>query len=179
MEIRAGCLEERTMTLEHYYYMAELVSAIALVISLVYVGAQVKQSTEATKAQTAQSYVDTMNGYVGLINSSGNLANVLDRGVNGLDGLQGGEVIQFCAFHDQCFITFEAFYFEWKHGFLEMQFWDTYRNVIVSLLMQPGQQEYWQMRRHWFDDEFQKYVENLVATERGVPMHFKSVEVTA
>ena len=167
------------MTLEQYYYIAELVAAVALIISLIYVGIQVKLSTKATQAATAQSYVDTMNGYVGLINSSGNLAKVLHGGANGLDNLQDEEVIQFCAFHDQCFITFEAFYFEWKHGLLVEQLWDTYRHVIVSLLMQPGQQEYWQMRRHWYYDEFQRYVEGLLESEGEVPMHFKSVGAAA
>ena len=167
------------MTLEQYYYIAELVAAVALIISLIYVGVQVKLSTKATQASTAQSYVDTMNGYVGLINSSPNLARILNDGANGLDNLQGEDVIQFCAFHDQCFITFEAFYFEWKQGLLVQQLWDTYRHVIVDLLMQPGQQEYWQNRRHWYDDEFQRYVEELVKHESGVPMHFKSVGVAA
>ena len=167
------------MTLEQYYYIAELVAAIALIISLIYVGIQVKLSAKATQAATAQSYVDTMNGYVGLINSSKDLARVLHGGAGGLDNLQDEEVIQFCAFHDQCFITFEAFYFEWKRGLLLQQLWDTYRHVIVDLLMQPGQQEYWQMRRHWYDDEFQRYVEELLELESGVPMHFKTVGAAA
>jgi len=167
------------MTLENFYYIAELVAAAALVVSLIYVGIQVKLSTKATQAAAAQSYVDTMNGYVGLINSSGNLAKVLQGGAKGLDNLQEDEVIQFCAFHDQCFITFEAFYFEWKHGLLLQQLWDTYRHVIVSLLMQPGQQEYWQFRKHWYDDEFQQYVEELLECETGIPMHFKSVGAAA
>ncbi len=167
------------MTLEQYYYIAELVAAVALIISLIYVGIQVKLSTKATQAATAQSYVDTMNGYVGLINSSRNLAKVLHNGANGLDNLQGEEVIQFYAFHDQCFITFEAFYFEWKHGLLAQQLWDTYRHVIISLLMQSGQREYWQNRKHWYDDEFQRYVEELLESEGGVPMHLKSVGAVA
>jgi hypothetical protein len=167
------------MTLEQYYYIAELVAAVALIISLIYVGIQVRLSAKATQAATAQSYVDTMNSYVGLINSSRNLAKVLHGGANGLDNLQDEEVIQFCAFHDQCFITFEAFYFEWKHGLLAEQLWDTYHHVIISLLVQPGQQEYWQMRRHWYDDEFQGYVEGLLEQGGEVPMHFKSIGAAA
>ena len=80
------------MTLEQYYYIAELAAAVALIISLIYVGIQVKLSTKATQAATAQSYVDTMNGYVGLINSSRNLAKVLHGGANGLDNLQGEDI---------------------------------------------------------------------------------------
>lgn len=163
------------MTLEQYYYIAELIAAVALVISLIYVGIQVKLSAKATQAATAQSYVDTMNGYVGLINSSTDLAGILHRGAAGLNRLEDDEVVKFCAFHDQCFITFEAFYFEWKRGLLVPELWDTYRHVIHDLLIQPGQQEYWQMRRHWYQEEFQSYCEQLVEDEEGKPMHFKAI----
>lgn len=162
------------MTLEQYYYIAELIAAVALVISLIYVGIQVRLGTKATQAATAQSYVDTMNGYVGLINSSRDLASVLYRGAPGFDNLRDDEVIKFCAFFDQCFITFQAFYFEWKQGLLAPELWDTYRHVICDLLVQPGQQEYWQHRRHWYNDEFQSYVEKIVEAETGHPMHFKA-----
>ena len=164
------------MTLEHYYYIGELIAAGALVISLIYVGLQVKLSAKATQAGAAHAYVDTMNGYVGLINSSPNLADVMHRGATGLDNLEGGEVIQFSAFHDQSFITFEAFYFDWKQGLLLSELWDTYKHAIVSLLMQRGQQEWWEFRHDWFDKEFQNYVENLVAQGSGIPMHFRAVE---
>lgn len=167
------------MTLEHYYYIGELIAAGALVISLVYVGLQVKLSAKATQAGAAHAYVDTMNGYVGLINLSPTLADIMHRGATGLDNLEGSEVIQFSAFHDQSFITFEAFYFDWKQGLLLPQLWDTYEHAIVSLLMQPGQQEWWKFRHDWFDKEFQNYVEELVAEGTGIPMHFRAVKAPA
>lgn len=165
------------MTLEHAYYIGELVAAGALVISLIYVGRQVSLSTKATQSATAQSYVDTMNGYVGLINSSSNLAIILNRGAAGLENLKDEEVIQFSAFHDQCFITFEAFFFEWRLGMLLPELWDTYRHAIVALLVQPGQQQWWKMRHDWFHEGFQEYVETLVQKESSIPMHFRSVGV--
>ncbi len=167
------------MTLEQYYFIGELIATGALVISLVYVGIQVKLSTKATQAGTAQAYVDTMNGYVGLINSSPNLGNILHRAANGLDNLKEGEVIQFSAFLEQCVITMEAFYFEWKQGLLLTEVWETYRRHMVALLAQPGQQEWWEIRRSWFQEEFQKYVEELVEQESGTPMHFRAVEASA
>ncbi len=167
------------MTLEQYYYIGELIATGALVISLVYVGIQVKLSTKATQAGTAQAYVDTMNGYVGLINSSPNLANILHRAANGLENPKEGEVIQFSAFLEQCFITMEAFYFEWKQGLLLPEVWETYGRHMAALLAQPGQQEWWEIRRSWFHEEFQKHVEGLVEQGSGTPMHFRAVEASA
>ena len=69
-----------------------------------------------------QSLANTMNDYVGLINASPNLADILHRGANGLSSLKESEVIQFCAFLDQSFIDFETFYFQWKAGVLVSPF---------------------------------------------------------
>ena len=108
-----------TVTLEQASFIAEVISGIAVIASLIYVGLQIRQNTTATQAAGRQAYVDSMNDYVGLINSSPNLADILHRGANGLSNLKNGEVIQFGAWLDQNFITFETFYFQWKAGVLD------------------------------------------------------------
>ena len=129
------------MELEQLSFISEIVAAIAVIASLIYVGRQVKENTTATKSTAAQAMADTMNGYVGLINSSSNLSDILHRGATGLDNLQGGEVIQFGAFHDQMFICSESLYYQWSDGVLDEHLWNTYRHAIVDILMQKGSQD--------------------------------------
>lgn len=164
------------MTLEQMYFICEIVAAIAVIMSLIYVGVQVKENTKATRATAAQSFVDTMNGYVGLINSSGNLADVLDRGSAGLANVRGGEVIQFSAFHDQSFITFESFFYQWRDGILDERLWDTYRHALVDLLHMKGGAEWWGNRCHWFSEDFVREVERLKSEVGSKPMHFMSAD---
>lgn len=162
------------MTLEQVYFICEIVAAFAVIMSLIYVGVQVKENTKATRATAAQSFVDTMNGYVGLINSSGTLADVLDRGSGGLENVRGGEVIQFSAFHDQSFITFESFYYQWRDGIFDDRLWETYRHALVDLLHMKGGQEWWANRRHWFSEDFVDEVGRLTSEVTSKPMHFRS-----
>ena len=162
------------MTLEQVYFTCEIVAALAVIMSLIYVGVQVKENTKATRATAAQSFVDTMNGYVGLINSSDSLADVLHKGSAGLDNVNGGEVIQFSAFHDQSFITFESFFYQWRDGVLDERLWDTYRHALVDLLHMKGGREWWENRCHWFSDDFVEEVGRLISDVDSKPMHFKS-----
>lgn len=164
------------MTLEEFNYIAEIVASIAVIASLIYVGLQIRQNTAVTQATGRQAYVDSMNEYVGLINLSTNLADILHRGATGLSNIKGGEIIQFGAFLKQCFINFETSYFQWKAGVLDARLWSIYRHTIVDLLIQPGQQQWWDTRRHWFDKEFQEYVNRVIDTDEGKPMHPFSVE---
>ena len=76
-----------TLTLEQAYYLSEIIGVFAVVISLIYVGLQVKQNTIATQTASTQAYVAADSDVVGLINSSPNLADVLHQGANGLSSL--------------------------------------------------------------------------------------------
>jgi hypothetical protein len=164
------------MPLDQLANIAEISAAALLIVSLIYVGLQVRQNTTATKAATGQSFVDTMNGYVGLINSSATLADILHRGANGLSNLKNGEVIQFGAFCDQCFINFETFYFQWKAGVLDRRLWSVQSHAIADFMVQTGQQQWWETKRHWFDQEFQEYVNQAMDSGEAKPMHPYSVE---
>lgn len=164
------------MTLEEFNYIAEIVASVAVVASLIYVGLGVRQNTAATQMSAGQALANSMNEYVGLINSSSNLADILHRGANGLSSLKDSEVIQFGAFLDQSFINFETFYFQWKAGVLDARLWTIYNHAISDFMVQAGQQQWWGTKRHWYDPEFQEYVDRVIAEGDAKPMHPFSVE---
>jgi hypothetical protein len=166
-----------TLTLENIYFIGQTIAAVAIVVSLIYVGVQVRQNTSATQTASAQAYVTADNEIVGLINASPNLADVLHQGANGLSALKGGDLIRFMAFHDLVFISFQSFHQQWKRGALDEALWATYKQSFIDLLQQKGQQDWWAKRRHWFSSEFQDYVEQSVAKGIAKPMHPGAVEV--
>ena len=159
------------MSLEEINFIAEIIASVAVIASLIYVGREVSQNTEATQASAAQAYVAADNEIVGLINGSDNLADILHRGAPGLAQLQGGDVIQFMAFHDQVFISFQSFYVQWKKGALDPRLWRTYEKAFMALLAQPGQKEWWKLRQDWFFPEFRDFVEQKAASGEVGVMH--------
>jgi len=160
-----------TLTLEQIYFIGQTISALAVVLSLIYVGLQVKQNTTATQTASAQAYVSAHTDTIGLINSSPNLAKCLHQGAGGLESLDGANLIEFMAFHDSVFIFFQSSYLQWQHGILEKSLWFTNKQAFVGLLKQKGQREWWELRRHWFDDDFQNYVDTVISEESALPMH--------
>lgn len=162
------------MTIQDWGAIGELVGGVAIIISLIYVGLQIRQNTKATQISAAHSYLDTQNGFIGLINQSDSLADILDRGANGLDKLQGGEIIQFSAFHDQCFSSFQTFYIEWHDGVLDDRLWEYYKHALADVMTHEGIQTWWSNRKHWYHPAFQAYVEQIESSEIGKPMHFMS-----
>jgi len=164
------------MPLDQLANIAEISAAALLIVSLIYVGLQVRQNTAATQATAGQAYADAANNVVGLINSSSNLADILDRGANGLSNLKNDEIIQFAAFLTQSFTIYETFYFQWKAGVLDPRLWSIYSHAIASLMVQTGQRQWWETRHDWFDQEFQEYVNQVIDAGPATPMHPFSVE---
>ena len=100
---------------------------------------------------------------------------VLGHAPSGLSQLDGCDVIRFMAFHDQVFISIQAAYLQWQSNTLDERLWGTFRQAFVDLLSQPGQKDWWRQRRHWFDDEFQAYVDRTLESAEGKPMHPKAL----
>jgi len=164
------------MPLDQLANIAEISAAALFIVSLIYVGLQVRQNTGATQAAAGQAYADAAITVVGLINSSSTLADILHRGANGMSNLKDGEIIQFGAFLNQSFIIYETFYFQWKAGVLDSRLWSIYSHAIASLMVQTGQQQWWETRHHWYDQEFQEYVNQIIDAGEVTPMHPFSVE---
>ena len=65
-----------SLTLEQTYYIGELVGVLVVIISLIYVGLQVKQNTNATHATAAQSFVEMYNTFTSVVGSSKETADI-------------------------------------------------------------------------------------------------------
>ncbi len=163
------------MPLDQIANIAEISAAALLVVSLIYVGLQVRQSTKAAYAATNQAHADVTNGYVSIVNTSNNLADILHQGARGLSPLKEGDLLRFIAFHDQVFVAYQSFYLQYLKGALDKRLWNTYKLVICDVLAQAGPQDWWKLRRHWFCEEFRNYVENVAAEEQGEPIYPDSV----
>ena len=163
------------MTLEEFNYIAEIVASVAVIASLIYVGREVGQNTKATHAAAAQAFVSAINEYVGMINASDKLADILHQGANGLSALKGGDLIRFMAFRDQVFMALQSQYLQWKDGTLDERLWLAQKQAASARLSQAGEQEWWAARRHMYFQEFQDYLDHLVGTEMSKPIHPGSV----
>ena len=75
------------------------------------------------------------------------------------------------AFHDINFITLQSFYLQWQAGTLDEALLATWKQAMIDLFHQKGQREWWEQRRHWFNQDFQNYVEEAMAAGLSKPMH--------
>ena len=157
------------MSIQEWGAISEMVGAIAIV-SLIYVGVQLRQSTQATRVMTSQAFVESYCGVVNQITRHSAFWDVYWRGLSGLSNLKGGELAAFGAWTGHAIRTWESFYFQWKAGAFEEQIWSGWVSQFRDLFGYSGIQEEWAIRRNHVSNEFRVFVEREIIGKESHPL---------
>ena len=139
------------MSLQDWGALGELIGGVAIIVSLLYVGLQIKQGTDATYAAANQSFSAQFADMILQISKS-ELRDIFWRGITGLKNLQGSENAAFMVLMAPIFRTYETFYFERTEGRYRSKMWDGYAAQSNDLYNNEGVREYWAIRKHQFSD---------------------------
>jgi hypothetical protein len=159
------------MSIQEWAAIGEIVSAIAIVVSLIYVGAQLRQNTRATRVSTSQAFVQTHGGILGHLIQEPEFRDIYWRGLAGLSNLRGSELVAFHAWTAHNIRTWESLYFQWKASAFEDQLWSGWKDQWRDLFGYPGIQEVWAIRRHHFGEEFREFVGRELVGQESKPLY--------
>ena len=154
------------MSLQDWGALGELIGGVAIIVSLLYVGLQIRQSAKATHAATNQSF-SAQYSEIMLRLSDADRREVFWKGLAGLKNLQGSEHVAFMSIMAAIFRTYETFYFEQIEDRFRSKLFDSWLGQLVDLFGNEGVREYWAVRKHNFSIDFNSFVEQKVA--EGTP----------
>lgn len=153
------------MTLEAIYFISQIVAALGIILSLIFVGIQVRQSTAQGKRAEAASRTAAMrathenfaNWYM---HSSKypHLTRLISKALNDFDTLDDVEVAQYLTSATALVAYAQNAFFEWRDGELPDELWKSWE-VALNAFRSSGGQQFWAMRRHMFADSFVEYLE--------------------
>jgi hypothetical protein len=158
------------MTLQDWGALGELVGGVAIIVSLVYVGLQIKQSTAAARAATSQAFSEQYSTIILQITKSG-FRDIFWRGKDGLENLKGSEIAAFMALLATIVRFGESFYFQRQEGSIDSRLFDAWLVQTLDLFAQKGPREYWAIRGHQFNPEFVAFFEAKMAASKPKPMY--------
>jgi hypothetical protein len=152
----------RKTKLSTFSDVSQIISALAVVISLIYVGAQVNQNTKVTQSAMRQSLAD--NDITYLMSSLDNniLAIASYKYDNNLE-LSDLEMSQLVYMQHVNFRVFENAFFQFEHELLEPETWERSRFIIKYLLesYEPTK-KMWMRFDKLFTDSFQNEVKQIL-----------------
>ena len=149
------------MSLEQISFAAQIVSAIAIIASLIFVGMQVRQATQAVRNSSSQAHSAIYTQIVSTLIENADFASIWRRGLADPSAIDEDEWIRFVAYVSALFRFYEASRVQWLHGQLDEEHWQTIEGQIKTLGAQPGVEAWWKIRGHWHSSAFVAWFEGL------------------
>ncbi|PCJ47877.1 MAG: hypothetical protein COA74_10610 [Gammaproteobacteria bacterium] len=143
--------------------ISEVIGAIAIVVSLIYVGVQVADSTRAVRSASANETSSAMSSWYLQIGSDLQSSKVFRRGTAQPETLSEDELFQFIFQMHAMFIQFQGAYYLSQEGTLDIELQESITNAILGVRDQPGFNKYWGQRKDLFKPDFRKYINRLIA----------------
>jgi hypothetical protein len=148
------------MGLEQASFLSQIVSAVAVVGSLIFVGIQVRHSTQVARAQIRESIMSAWSSVGQVITSN---PRVFAAGIAGTgDSYSAFSNEDKFTFNTQAFVIFkhyENMFLQHTAGFLESEIWSAWQLHCLMYFHQPGIQAWWQERRMTYSPRFRAFLE--------------------
>ena len=145
---------------------AELLGALGVIASLVYLGSQVRSSSRQSRQAAVQSVVQQMNAVWNQMSSRSAHAEVWTKGSKGLSDVPELDALQFSALMLSIFRPYEEIYHYYSNGQVDEWMWESIGRQCEALMSTPGFADWWEMRRGWFSSDFQNHID---AVSRNLP----------
>ena len=165
---RSEALGGMDMTLSDLASLGSFVSGVAVVVSLVFVGFQLRQNTRAVVAGTSQSHAMNWAQLANQISGSADVARIWRLGLGGVEALSEDERVRFYTHANALFRFIEASRLQWRHKQLDNVHWQNIEAFLKDYASQRGIAQFWAVRRHMHSTEFRTWYEALPRSTRGL-----------
>ena len=140
--------------------VGEVVGALGVIFSVLYLAVQVRSNTKATRKQNAHDHNVAARELWSLMASTSDIASIWRRGLVEPDTLNPDEKLRFTTMmHTGATLAEEDFYARrekdlppWVNNVLSVGFYDIART--------PGFALYFEYRKQWFSEEFRRKLES-------------------
>ena len=165
------------MTIQDLGALGEMIGGIAIIFSLIYVGAQIRQNTKATKSASANATIATTTAWYSAIGNNMQSSALMWNYFADPYSLSPEERLQFVMNFHGLFLSFQNCHYLVTEGTLEKRIEESMTEVLVGVKDQPGFEVFWEQRKSIFFKEFRDYVESILITNRQVSVGlFKKIE---
>ena len=148
--------------------LVEILGGIAILISLVFVGIQLKENTKATRSSTATATIDTMTNWYVAMGTDEEASKGFYRFLADPESMSKEERIQHIYNFHGLFLAFQNSFYLSLEGTLDDRIPKSLNQVIYGVKDQPGFNLYWKSRKSIFFEEYRDYVDNLLMSDELV-----------
>ena len=145
--------------------IAEILAALGVIGSLVYLAGQVRGSLKQARQAAIQSVVNQMSNVWTGVAADRDHADIWVRGSKGTSNLEDEtEGVRFSAFLLSLFRPYEEIFYYRRDGLVDDWTWESISSQCHALMGTPGFMDWWAKRGTWFSTEFQEHIQKILET---------------
>ena len=147
------------MNLEAASFIAQIIGGIAVVLSLVYVGMQIKQNTKAARMTAAQMHQAMFGNIEELFSTDQQLVELVLRAARG-DEVSPAEQWRLTGLFRHVLRTWQTGHFMYTTGVLDKAIWLTQAALFEGIIQQDrALQDHFKRERPTLDRAFAEYID--------------------
>jgi len=143
--------------------LSEIVGAGAVVVTLIYLAIQVRESTRASRSAAVTDATSGIQAWYQELGTNPENAALFLDGMSDPEALSNLKRFQFLMLIHSVFLGFQRSYFLSKAGTLDVGLRDSIGTAIQAVNQSPGIHYYWRQRKIFFQPEFAAWIESLLA----------------
>ena len=145
--------------------IAELLGALAVLITVAFLAVQMRQNTRALRSESINNAsMSTQNWYLQLgTNLQG--VEIWLKGVQTPDECSQSEYAQFVSQLQAMLLSHQATFRLGMHGVLDTDIRESINKILLNLKGQPGFRRFWSERGDQFDTPFRLFVDEIIASD--------------
>ena len=153
------------MKLSDWAHVAEILSGIVVVVSLVILILEVRENTETQRLAAAQQVLGlsaTNNTLLAMDASLGELTAIAWSGEQELSPAQEARISSLLL---SIFAAHWQVHYQYEKGFLDQEIFEAYDRRNRQAISSPRARAWWQRNKFRFSESYQEYVESLVPND--------------
>ena len=161
------------MTLETIYYIGQTVAVIAILISLIFVGIQMRDSNRLARAQMHQEISDSFTNLVMTLPREHDRFYEAWFSPEAYKKLDRSESETMNGTMLALWKHFENVYYQHKNGFVDGEYFQSTSRFVSIFIWREGVRFWWEGRKAVFAPEFVSFVETL--EQPDMPLDMKTM----
>ena len=138
--------------------IAELLGALGVIVSLIYLAAQIRQNTRSACSASFQVAAAEAGQIYRVIAENSEAARVFRIGMQEPTRLDSDEMVRFVSLLASMFRGYENMFVQYQNRKVDEASWAAWRTSMVTALESPGGSCFWEARGRSFRQDFQRLV---------------------
>ncbi len=139
----------------------EILGAVAVVVTLLYLALQVRHNTLATSSSTQQIHLDAWNAMSTMIIENQEVARLLSMSDEEIAALDPVQQVRLEWFATKVFALWEHVYADILTGLLDAAYGNAFERYYRDITRKPIFMEFWDSHRDWYYEEFVAHVDQV------------------